>query len=211
MEEKRRKKVSKYLSKLLRHDPARLGLALEPGGWLNLGDLLRAFERRGVSFSKAEIFEAALRGEKPRFSIEVIGTSATHSNDMFSSDHRFLSDLEQLQYINPDHLRIRANYGHSIPVDLDFSPECPPERLFHGTARQFLTRIMEEGLVSMRRQFVHLYEEPGGALEVGQRHGRPVLLAVRSGEMHGAGLSFYPAGGGIWLTEGVPSVYLRKT
>ncbi len=34
--------ISKYLSKHLRHQPERLGLALAPGGWVTVDDLLAA-------------------------------------------------------------------------------------------------------------------------------------------------------------------------
>ena len=56
MDDKRRVKVSKYLSKHLRHEPERLGLTLGPGGWVAVDDLLRACadhnfarERRGAA------------------------------------------------------------------------------------------------------------------------------------------------------------------
>ncbi len=211
MEEKRRKKLSKYLSKLLRHDPARLGLVLEPGGWLNLGELLRAFERHGVRYSRAEIIDTALQQEKPRFSIELIDTSAATVNDTRFPERSPHHDPDLLRRIEPDRLRIRANYGHSIPVDLDFSPEPPPAQLFHGTARQFIQNIIKEGLVSMRRQFVHLYEDSKEARAVGRRHGLPVLLTVRAGDLHAAGHAFYHAGEGIWLTKYVPATYLKRS
>jgi putative RNA 2'-phosphotransferase len=218
MNVRRKKKVSKYLSKLLRHDPGRLGLSLGPGGWINVRELLDAFERHGVEITREEVLEAVLEGEKPRFSLQLIGGgehSVETSPGVASSDGSSSGGDEEearrraLHRADPARLRIRAAYGHSIPLDLGLNPQEPPELLYHGTAEQTVEHVLYEGLKAMGRQFVHLYEEPGGALEVGQRHGRPVLLAVRSGEMHGAGLSFYPAGGGIWLTERVPKEYLR--
>ena len=38
-------RVSKYLSKYLRHAPHELGLSLHPGGWVSVDDLLDAARR----------------------------------------------------------------------------------------------------------------------------------------------------------------------
>ncbi|HYH65753.1 MAG TPA: RNA 2'-phosphotransferase, partial [Urbifossiella sp.] len=40
MDPKRLVRVSKFLSLHLRHQPADLGLTLEPGGWVPVADLL---------------------------------------------------------------------------------------------------------------------------------------------------------------------------
>jgi putative RNA 2'-phosphotransferase len=214
MEERRRKKLSKYLSKVLRHDPGRVGLELGPGGWVNMAELLEAFRRHGVRISLDDILEAIAEGKKPRFTVEPLDAPAAgrEGSDVDEGERggaarRLLTATGRQP--DPSRLRIRANYGHSIPVDLDLTPQPPPELLYHGTAEQTVKRVLQEGLKSMGRQFVHLYQEPDGAMEVGRRHGRPVLLAVRSGEMQAAGWSFYPAGGGIWLTERVPAEMLR--
>ena len=45
MDEKRLVKVSRYLSKHLRHRPERLGLRLETGGWVGVDELLKACAR----------------------------------------------------------------------------------------------------------------------------------------------------------------------
>ena len=42
MDKARQIKISKYLSKHLRHAPERLGLTLAIGGWVNLDELLSA-------------------------------------------------------------------------------------------------------------------------------------------------------------------------
>ena len=47
-------------------------------------------------------------------------------------------------------VRIRANQGHSVPVDVELKEAEPPEILYHGTADRFLNAIMEEGLTGRK-------------------------------------------------------------
>ena len=44
-------KISKYLSKHLRHQPERLGLELLPGGWVKVEQLLAAAAANGFEIS----------------------------------------------------------------------------------------------------------------------------------------------------------------
>jgi putative RNA 2'-phosphotransferase len=181
MNERRRKKISKYLSKHLRHQPERLGLHVQPGGWVEVAELLRALAAQRFSLTREELEEVVHGGEKPRFSFDDSGR------------------------------RIRANYGHSIPVELELAPAHPPDTLYHGTAEQRLDAILANGLHPMGRRYVHLYEEPAGARAVGARHGSPVLLEVEARRLAEAGQPFYSGADRIWLVERVPPEYLRRT
>ncbi len=171
-------KLSKFLSYVLRHHPQKYGLELEPGGWVKQDELIAAARRAGFAITLERLQELIERSEKPRFSL--------------SADGR----------------RIRANYGHSVPVELNLVPEPPPERLYHGTAAHFLESIRRQGLLSRNRQFVHLSETPETALQAGRRHGRPVILTIRAGQMHQRGHGFYHPVEGIWLTEHVPPEFI---
>ena len=48
-------------------------------------------------------------------------------------------DEKQRYSYNGDHTRIRANQGHSIPVNVDLKEVQPPDILYHGTATRFCT------------------------------------------------------------------------
>ena len=103
---------------------------------------------------------------------------------------------------------IRALHGHSVAVE-PLEPECePPPRLYHGTARDALARILAEGLRPRRRRFVHLSSSVELALQVGARHGPPTVLCVRALDMHAAGHGFRETASGIWLTARVPPEFL---
>ena len=104
---------------------------------------------------------------------------------------------------NDDKTLIRARQGHSIPVSLGYEPLEPPESLFHGTATKNLDAIREKGLLRMRRHAVHLSADLNTAINVGQRHGKPVVLVVKAREMWEAGGKFYLTDNGVWFTESV--------
>lgn len=55
------------------------------------------------------------------------------------------TDKKQRYSFNEDKTRIRANQGHSIPVDLDLEPSEPPEILWHGTAEKYVASIDRTG------------------------------------------------------------------
>lgn len=63
-------KVSKYLAKHLRHQPERIGLVLDPHGWVAIDDLLRAAAEHGVRISRAELEHVVAVNDKRRFAID---------------------------------------------------------------------------------------------------------------------------------------------
>ncbi len=169
---------SKFLSLILRHQPDAAGITLDVQGWADVPSLLRGMQAAG------------------------------HPVDMAMLEEIVRTDNKQRYSFNETHTRIRANQGHSVQVDLGLVPTAPPEILWHGTATRFLESIMAQGLLPGSRQFVHLSKDADTAKTVGQRHGKPVILTVRAGDMHRAGLRFYQSENGVWLTKNVPPAYL---
>lgn len=180
MDQERATSISKYLSLVLRHNPAAAGVTLDAEGWVDVEDLLAGAARHGHSFTRAELEEVVQQSEKQRFA--------------FSSDAQ----------------RIRANQGHSISVDLGLAPETPPEFLYHGTVDRFLSSIMAHGLDKRSRQHVHLSPDIDTATRVGSRRGKPVILKIAAASMHSAGFQFFRSANGVWLTEHVPLEYISR-
>ncbi|SIO44009.1 putative RNA 2'-phosphotransferase [Singulisphaera sp. GP187] len=176
--EKRLITVGKYLAKYLRHSPEKLGLTLQPGGWVPVDDLLAAAAKHGFPISDDELIECVETNEKRRFSFDATG-------DM-----------------------IRANQGHSVEVDLQLEERVPPELLYHGTVERFLTSILATGLNKAKRHHVHLSKDVETATKVGARRGRPIILKVAAGKMHRDGHTFLCSTNGVWLTAFVPPDYL---
>lgn len=179
-EPKRLKHVSKFLSLLLRHSPETIGIELDAHGWVDIAQLLRKATAHGEPISRAELDEVVATSDKQRFAV------------------------------SDDGLRIRANQGHSIAeVDLGLPPAVPPDVLYHGTAERFLDGIRAEGLKPRERNHVHLSTDASTGTAVGQRHGRPVVLAVDAAAMHGAGHEFYLSENNVWLTASVPAAFIQ--
>lgn len=107
--------------------------------------------------------------------------------------------------------KIRARYGHSLPVEIQYEPlDNPPPLLYHGTPTRNLASIMSRGLLPGRRRFVHLTMNPSLAIETGKRHGRPVaLLAVDTSCLRRLGVPLYRATSHIVLAPRVPPECLR--
>ena len=113
--------------------------------------------------------------------------------------------------LSEDGQRIRAAQGHSIDIDLALEPREPPETLYHGTADRNLTSIREQGILKGSRQHVHLSLDHATAVKVGSRHGRPIVLVIRSGKMWSAGHTFYLSENNVWLTDHVPVEYIESS
>lgn len=140
----------------------------------------------------------------------IYGVSRTHPLTMETLEQIVREDEKQRYSFNEDKTLIRANQGHSIPVDVDLEEVEPPEVLYHGTGQKSTASIDKQGLLRMSRLYVHLSADYDTARKVGQRHGKPVVYRVHSGEMHTDGFQFYRSVNGVWLTKAVPPRYLAK-
>ncbi len=111
-----------------------------------------------------------------------------------------------------DGRRIRANQGHSVAVDLGYSPATPPALLYHGTPEKSLPAVRAEGLRKMDRHHVHLSADPAVALQAGGRRGRAVLLTIpRRGTRRGRRRDLCNVTpNAVWLVDGGPDDRLRR-
>lgn len=140
----------------------------------------------------------------------IAGVSRTQPLDMAMLERIVAEDEKQRYSFNEDKTLIRANQGHSIPVDVELEEVEPPEILYHGTGEKYVPSIDEQGLIPKSRLYVHLSPDEETAKKVGQRHGKPVIYTVKSGEMYRNGISFYRSVNGVWLVKAVPVKYLDK-
>lgn len=138
------------------------------------------------------------------------GVARTHPLTMEMLEKIVAEDEKQRYSFNEDRTLIRANQGHSIPVDVELPVEDPPEILYHGTGEKYTASIDRQGLLPKSRLYVHLSEGQETAVKVGGRHGRPVVYEVLSGEMAREGHIFYRSVNGVWLVKNVPVGYLKK-
>lgn len=120
------------------------------------------------------------------------------------------TDSKQRYAFNEDKSLIRANQGHSIPVDVELEEKEPPEFLWHGTGKKYVNSIDKQGLIPKSRLYVHLSVDDETAKKVGKRHGEPILYHVKAKQMYNDGYKFYLSVNGVWLTAEVPLKYLEK-
>jgi putative RNA 2'-phosphotransferase len=172
------KKISKRMSFWLRHQPEDAGLTLTRDGWADVDQLLTAFSQTGVDCSRDQLESVVSTNDKKRFE--------------FSNDG----------------VMIRARQGHSVEIDLGLEVKTPPDLLYHGTATRFLPSILEEGLNPMKRHHVHLSADASTAINVGSRHGKPVVLIISANTMYQESHEFYQTENGVWLTAYVSPKFL---
>jgi putative RNA 2'-phosphotransferase len=172
-------RTSKFMSQVLRHAPETVGLRLDEAGWVDVDELFAAAAQAGVQLDRPTLERVVAENDKKRFA--------------FSEDG----------------VRIRASQGHSVSVELGLEPQAPPDILFHGTADRNLDSIRAQGLIPGRRTHVHLSADEETAVNVGRRHGRPVVLRVAAGAMHRAGHPFYRSDNGVWLTDAVAPDHIQ--
>nr|WP_315033256.1 RNA 2'-phosphotransferase [uncultured Chryseobacterium sp.] len=180
MNEIETKRISKFLSLILRHQPDIIGLTLDENGWAEIEELRVKSAKKGRHFSFEELDEVVETNNKKRFAF------------------------------NEDKTKIRASQGHSIDIDLALKAVQPPDFLYHGTAEANISSIMTKGIEKRTRQHVHLSTDKETATKVGMRHGKPIILTIRTGTMHQDGLAFYQSANGVWLTDFVDPKYISK-
>lgn len=171
--------ISKFMSLVLRHQPGKIDLALDGAGWADVADLLARAATAGRVITRDQLNEVVATSDKRRFA---------------------LSD---------DGLRIRANQGHSIDVDLGLAPIAPPEFLFHGTASRFVESVLRTGLERRSRHHVHLTEDMAIGEAVGRRYGVPVILRIAAATMAAQGHVFFRSANDVWLVEAVPAAFIE--
>ncbi|MBQ9327937.1 MAG: RNA 2'-phosphotransferase [Solobacterium sp.] len=132
----------------------------------------------------------------------------THPLTMELLEEIVRTDEKQRFSFNEDKTKIRANQGHSIPVDVEMEEGEPPELLYHGTGEKYVASILKQGLLPKSRLYVHLSTDTSTARKVGSRHGNPMIFLVQAGQMYRDGYVFRYSENGIWMTKQVPVSYL---
>lgn len=172
--------ISKLLSLILRHTPDKFDVKLDDAGWTNVEELLSKINAQGQEIN-----------------FEIL-------------DHIVKTNSKQRFAFNDDKTEIRANQGHSVKVNHGFEAIQPPAILYHGTGEKKIANILQIGLDKRKRHHVHLSDKIDTAIEVGKRHGNPIVFEILCAEMHADGFEFYKSKNKVWLTEAVPTKYLRR-
>jgi putative RNA 2'-phosphotransferase len=178
--EKESKRISKFLSFILRHNPQQIGLELDTNGWADVNSLIEKCSLANIPLTLDILKHIVETNSKKRFAF------------------------------NENETRIRASQGHSIEVELALKPIKPPSVLYHGTAARFVPSILENGLTKQQRQHVHLSLNIETAIDVGRRHGKPVVFEIAAQQMFEDNYQFFLSDNGVWLTGNVLPKYLKE-
>lgn len=125
------------------------------------------------------------------------GINKTMPIDMALLEKIVAEDEKQRYSFHEDKTLIRANQGHSIPVDVELEKKTPPDVLWHGTGEKYVISIDETGLIPKSRLYVHLSVDYDTAVKVGSRHGKPVVYRIDAKEMDKDGYDFYLSLNGV--------------
>ena len=174
-------KLSKEISYALRHAPWEYELELDREGFVPVGQLLNALNETGN-------YDRIITADDLHHIIET-------------------SDKKRHELCGE---KVRALYGHSIPMHISKEPLTPPDILFHGTTHKTFERIIKEGLKPMNRQYVHLSIDLDTAFQVGRRRDTdPVILVVDAKEANRHGIAFYKGNDKVILADFIPPVYIK--
>ena len=127
--------------------------------------------------------------------IRGINGAGRHRLDRELLEEIVREDEKQRYSFNEDHTLIRANQGHSIPVDVELEEKLPPAVLYHGTGEKYVPSIDAQGLLHIigrkkeilvlrdgTKIFLPEYEAalqpllPGRDFAVTEQSGAPVLV-----------------------------------
>ncbi|UUC44138.1 RNA 2'-phosphotransferase [Flavobacterium cerinum] len=172
--------ISKFLSLVLQHQPKTIGIKLDQNGWTNVDELIENANSNGIKFDRETLNYIVATNTKKRFA--------------------FNETLD----------KIRASQGHSVEIELGYTNQKPPEILYHGTGEKSVQSIIDTGLERRNRQHVHLSSDIETAIKVGQRHGKPFVFKVLAGQMYNDNFQFFISDNGVWLTDNVPTKYLKQ-
>ena len=140
----------------------------------------------------------------------IAGIAKQQHFDMAMLEEIVATDDKQRYSFNEDKTLIRANQGHSVPVDVELEEVSPPKHLYHGTGEKYVASIEVHGLIPKSRLYVHLSSDYNTAEKVGARHGKPVVYRISAEKMARDGFVFYKSVNGVWLTKEVPSRYFKR-
>ncbi|MDO5516966.1 MAG: RNA 2'-phosphotransferase [Clostridium sp.] len=172
-------RLGKFISLILRNKPEVIGISLDKHGWADVDELIKGINKSGRKIDFETLDRIVRENNKQRYSF------------------------------NDDKTKIRANQGHSINVDVELKEVIPPDVLYHGTATRFLYSIKDKGILKMSRLYVHLSKDVDTALNVGKRHGKPIVLAIDTGAMIKDSYKFYLSVNDVYLCDDIPWKYVR--
>jgi len=152
--------------------------------------------------------EDSMRDENGWAHFAAVSDALRHDGIATNKDElRLVANAIDEARFETDGPRVRALYGHSRPVDIVYEQANFDGALFHGTASENINAILQagQGLVQMKRNWVHLSREPMLAARTAQRHGAYTILSVSVDNAD----DVLHAAGSVYLMKSIPAEQLR--
>ena len=134
-------------------------------------------------------------------------------NERFKIDRKIVSEIVEKSDRRRFEIvenRIRALYGHTIPVKLKLEEDKLTKVFYHGTTLEAASKILKLGLKPMRRRWIHLSPTVEIATEVGLRRTKnPAILEIDAEAARKNGLRFYKATEKVCVCGAILSRYIR--
>ena len=188
-------KLSKRMSRILRHRAPQLGISMRSDGYVYLEEMLRHSSFHGVLMD--DIIRIVANCEKQRFQLgedggrSMIRAAQGHTIKGLIRDEELLTRIEN-------------------PADVPF---C-----VHGTMQRFLPSIMANGLNKMGRNHIHFAAGMPGANGVisGMRKSSEVAIVIDVAAAMEVGIQFYRSSNNVILSAGlngdgtIPAAYFAE-
>ena len=141
--------------------------------------------------------------------IVALDESGKHSRPITVSDLEYIIENMDKRRFEIQGDKIRALYGHSVPMHISKEPIVPPAVLYHGTTHKAAQIILKDGLKPMKRQYVHLSIDTDIAVQVGKRRdSEPVILKIDAAKAHRDGVEFYKGNDKVVLADFISPEYI---
>ncbi|AUG85871.1 putative RNA2`-phosphotransferase [Erwinia phage Rebecca] len=168
---------SMFLALVLRHRPEEIGITLDENGWVKVSEVITGFTFTGRGLSLPELEIIVETDEKKRYQ---------------------LSD---------DKCYIRAVQGHSHEsvMNMQLEVATPPKYLYHGTQQISCESIERQGILRLKRLYVHLTDDIEAAWRAATRKRTAgAVYRIDTEKMTRMGHVFYRAENGVWLAKRIP-------
>ncbi len=133
--------------------------------------------------------------------------------ERFQIDKKFIFDIVEKSERKRFEIvedKIRALYGHTIPVKLELEEDKMVKVLYHGTTWDAASKILKMGLKPMKRKWVHSSPTTEMAKEVGLRKTRkPVILEINAEAARHNGVRFYKASDRVYVCNNLSPKYIK--
>eukprot|EP00118_Oscarella_pearsei_P006709 m.30803 g.30803 ORF g.30803 m.30803 type:complete len:218 (+) comp31397_c0_seq5:110-763(+) len=174
-------KLSKNLSYILRHGADKKGIRLQDGGFAYLDDILALPEFQKNGWTGSDVERVVTNNDKQRYALREEPTTGK--------------------------MQIRANQGHTLPVDVELTPLTAPEDVpvaVHGTYMNCWEVIKCQGLSKMKRTHIHMAPGELGEDGVisGMRKNSKIVIRINTAKALQDGIEFFRSANGVILSPG---------